>query len=168
MDHARRQLGGLEKNRDLFAAVIFATIVSMCVYSWAASDSPDKVEALVLLRVDDFLLNGSPRGFDQFRVSLPSCKTGPLECASQTYISTFRENPACCPFPEVVVSQDPFICRLSEGPRDSRAYQGRIIRPRLSVLKVFRRPLGAFDWLVETQYYASYLATRLGTSLTRN
>ena len=44
-------------------------------------------------------------------------------------------------------------------------YKGRIICSRPAILKVFRRDSGSFIWLMQTQYYGSYLATRLTASL---
>ena len=142
--------------------------IDVFVFSWSAVDSPDRVGAVVLLHVDDCLIIGPPRGAEQFRLAVSSFKTGPLECLSKTSALTFLGvNLAAGTFPEVGINQDSPIDRLEAVSLGSLVYQCRIIRPRLSVLKVFRRALRSSIWPTKTKYYASFTVTRLATSSTQ-
>ena len=67
---------------------------------------------------------------------------------------------------DVGINQDEFIDRLAEASARSLVRQGRIIRHRPAILKVFRRALGWPIWLMQAQYYGSYLVTRAEKSLT--
>ena len=142
--------------------------VYVCVFSFPAAESHQEIGDLALLRADDFLAIAPPRCVAQFQ-RVGSFQDGPFGIFIAEFIAVFLgiQITVCPSFSELATSQYESTDRLEEAPPESLVVQNRATISRQDFLKVSRWALGSTIWPTRTQYYSSYLATRLATSLTR-